>query len=102
MSVHLCLSVLLSLSHIVCICTDLSEQINDDDDALHQTTQHWPTDRGCEECLQNDLIFVSRGKLNLNSVNHSNVAASSQSAQLLSDLLVVFFRMNFQFSLESN
>jgi len=33
MSVHSCLSVLLSLSpHIVYICTVLFEQINDDDD----------------------------------------------------------------------
>ena len=29
---HSCLSVLLSLSHIVYICTVLFEQINDDDD----------------------------------------------------------------------
>ena len=32
MSVHSCLSVLLSLSHIVYICTVLFEQINNDDD----------------------------------------------------------------------
>jgi len=32
MSAHSCLSVLLSLSRIVYICTVLFEQINDDDD----------------------------------------------------------------------
>jgi len=32
MSAHSCFSVLLSLSHIVYVCTVLFEQINDDDD----------------------------------------------------------------------